>query len=103
MIMSASNEPELKGRRAAFSWALYDAAPRWLRQYLWSHPYDVTVGVKDFSAARRWDGDTARRFVWRSLERNRDWVATEALRLYGPTHPQAARASERATRQARHG
>lgn len=80
-------------RGAAETWAQFDALPRGVKRLYWEAPYSYTArgAFRAFVAG----ADMKAKCLATRAAMMRD-VAREALRLYGPEHPQAR--SSRAAR-----
>lgn len=71
------------------TWEQFDWLPRPVKQLFWAAPYEYTARQAFDYLAR--GGVDVRGQVLRQLESMQRDVGREALRLYGPHHPQAAR------------
>jgi hypothetical protein len=91
--MMVSNQTPVDLRKSEFNFDDFDAAPKWLRMILAHHPYNVHVSSWFYSYAKNLSAASAIRYLREAKIANQELVQKEALRLYGPDHPQAKRAN----------
>lgn len=78
------------------SWAQFDSLPRGLKRCYWEAPYAYTA-IAAVRAMRK--GLDPRAVAWALTRSHALDLGREALRLYGPDHPQAAEPTPRRPRR----